>query len=80
MMNRLTPEERRRVRQVQQQATQQMLTQAPPRIAANTAGQRWRRLMKAVAIAALIGGGWLASQTLEFHAPDSFVEALLPRM
>jgi hypothetical protein len=80
MMNRLTPEERRRVRQVQQQATQQMLTQAPPRSADNTAGQRWRRLMKAVAIAALIGGGWLASQTLEFHTPDSLVEALLPRM
>lgn len=79
-MNRLTPEERRRVRQVQQQAGQRMLAEAPARTVANTAGQRWRRLMKAVAIAALIGGGFLATQTLEFHAPDSLVEALLPRM
>jgi hypothetical protein len=36
--------------------------------------------MKAMVIAALIGGGFLVSQTLEFHAPDSVVEALLPRM
>jgi hypothetical protein len=79
-MNRLTPEERRRVRQVQQQASQQMLTEAPAPTVAATSGRQWRRLMKAMVIAALIGGGFLASQTLEFHAPDSVVEALLPRM
>ena len=79
-MNRLTPEERRRVRQVQQQASQRMLAEAPAGTVARTAGQQWRRLMKAAAIAALIGGGFLVSQTLEFHAPDSLVEALLPRM
>lgn len=79
-MNRLTPEERRRVRQVQQQAGERMLVEAPGRAVARTAGQRWRPLMKAVAIAALIGGGFLASQTLEFHTPDSLIEALLPRL
>jgi hypothetical protein len=79
-MNRLTPEERRRVRQVQQQAGQRMLAEAPAPVVSGTAGQRWRRLMKAVAIAALIGGGFLASQAVEFHAPVSLVEALLPRM
>lgn len=79
-MNRLTPEERRRVRQVQQQATHQMLAEAASRPVPSTNGPHRRRLVKAVAIAALIGGGFLISQTLEFHTPDSLVEALLPRM
>jgi hypothetical protein len=31
-------------------------------------------------IAALLGGGLLASPTLEFHPPDSLMGALLPRL
>jgi len=53
---------------------------APPRvITTETHRGRWW-LMKAVAIAALLGGGLLASQALEFKAPASLVEALLPRL
>jgi hypothetical protein len=40
---------------------------------------RWR-LLKALAIAALVGGGLLASQALDFKPPASLVEALLPRL
>jgi hypothetical protein len=79
-MNRLTPEERRRVRLAQQQAGKRMMN-APAPIVAGTGERRWPRWMKAMAIAALIGGGgFLASQTVEFHPPASLVEALLPRM
>ena len=80
-MNRLTPEERRRVRVAQQRAGERMLTSVSPPVqtVAAPAGWRWRRWMKAMAIAALIGGGLLAAQTLEFHPPASLVEALLPR-
>ena len=41
-------------------------------------GRWW--LIKAVAIAALVGGGLLATQALEFKAPASLIEALLPRL
>ncbi|MGH7313242.1 MAG: hypothetical protein ACREJV_08720 [Candidatus Rokuibacteriota bacterium] len=53
---------------------------AQPRVMTTDAprGRWW--LIKAVAIAALLGGGLLASQALEFRAPASLVEALLPRM
>jgi hypothetical protein len=80
-MNRLTPEERRRVRLAQQRADERLLTSAtPPEQTAATGDRRWRRWMKAMAIAALIGGGGLlASQTLEFHPPTSLMEALLPQ-
>ncbi|HSF05812.1 MAG TPA: hypothetical protein VLG10_08485 [Methylomirabilota bacterium] len=80
-MNRLTPEERRRVRIAQQRAQQSMLEQleAPPPVLVTDAPRGRRRLIKAVAIAALLGGGLLASQALEFKPPTSLVEALLPR-
>ena len=57
-----------------------MLAEVPAQPVASTPGQQWSRLMKAVAIAALIVGGFLASRAVEFHAPVSLVEALLPRM
>ena len=81
-MNRLTPEERRRVRIAQQRAQEGLLAQlnAPPRVITTEVprGRWW--LIKVVAIAALLGGGLLASQALEFKAPASLVEALLPRL
>jgi len=81
-VNRLTTEERRRVRIAQQRAQQSMLAQlnTQPRVLMTDAhrGRWW--LIKAVAIAALLGGGLLASQALEFKAPASLVEALLPRL
>jgi hypothetical protein len=82
-VNRLTPEERRRVRVTQQRAQQSLLAQldAQPRVLStdDTHRARWR-LLKAAAIAALLGAGLLASQALEFKAPASLVEALLPRL
>jgi hypothetical protein len=81
-VNRLTQEERRRVRIAQQRAQDVMLAQlnAPPRvIMPDQQRGRWR-LLKAVAIAALLGGGLLATQALDFKPPASLVEALLPRM
>jgi hypothetical protein len=41
---------------------------------------RLARVIKAAMIAALLGGGWFASHTTEFHVPASIVEALLPRL
>jgi hypothetical protein len=80
-VNRLTPEERRRVRIAQQRAQQSMLEQlaAAPSVPTMEAPRGRGRLIKAVAIAALLGCGLLASQALEFKPPTSLVEALLPR-
>lgn len=82
-MNRLTPEERRRVRVAQQRAQEGMLAQlnAPPRVIMpeeESRGHWW--LIKALAIAALLVGALLAMQALEFRAPASLLEALLPRL
>lgn len=81
-MNRLTQEERRRVRTAQQRAQDVMLARlnAPPRVVVpeEHRGRWW--LVKALAIAALLGGGLLASQALDFKPPASLVEALLPRL
>lgn len=81
-VTRLTPEERRRVRIAQQRAQQSLLEQlnaAPPVLTTDEhRGRSW--LIKVVAIAALLGGALLASQALEFKAPASLVEALLPRL
>jgi len=38
-----------------------------------------RQAAKTATIVALLGGGWLAYQAVEFHAPASVVKALLPR-
>jgi hypothetical protein len=83
-MNRLTPEERRRVYLARQRARDTMLSRlqvetvealAPP---PDERGLAW--LAKAAMIAALLGSGLLAVQILEFHPPDSLVGALLPRL
>lgn len=83
-MNRLTPEERRRLYLAHQRARNTMLA----RLQAGTVealvrrpderGLRW--IAKAAMIAALLGVGLLAAQTLDFHPPDSLVGSLLPRV
>jgi hypothetical protein len=84
-MNRLTPEERRRVYLAHRRTCDRML--ARPRAGTVEAfaatrpderGLRW--IAKAAMIAALLGGGLLAAQTLEFHPPDWLVAALVPRV
>jgi hypothetical protein len=66
-MNRLTPQERRRVYLARQRARQRMLVRlnALPTAAVDAgADERGRRrLLKAVAIAAMLGGSFLVSQT-----------------
>jgi hypothetical protein len=84
-LNRLTAEERRRIRLAQQRAREATLLRletastldvaAPP---PDHAGL-WR-LAKAAMIATLLGGGFVALQALEFNPPASLVEALLPRL
>jgi hypothetical protein len=81
-VNRLTPDERRRVRIAQQRAQQNLLDQlnaAPPVLTTDEPRGRWW-LFKVAAIAALLGSTLLAAQALEFKAPASLVEALLPRL
>lgn len=83
-MNQLTLEERRRVYLAQQRARETMLTRLhsetvealAPR--SDQGGLRW--IAMAAMIAALLGGGLLASPTLEFHPLDSLMGALLPRL
>jgi len=83
-MNRLTLEERRRVYLAQQRASETMLARLhsetvealAPR--SDQGGLRW--IAVAAMIAALLGGGLLASPTLEFHPLDSLMGALLPRL
>ena len=83
-MNQLTLEERRRVYLAQQRARETMLAQLhsatvealAPR--SDQGGLRW--IAVAAMIAALLGGGLLASPTLEFHPLDSLMGALLPRL
>jgi hypothetical protein len=83
-MNRLTLEERRRVYLAQQRARETMLARLhsetvealAPR--SDQGGLRW--IAVAAMIAALLGGGLLASPTLEFHPLDSLMGALLPRL
>jgi hypothetical protein len=81
-MNRLTPQERRRVCLAQRRAREVMLARlnAPATSAAGAdeRGHRW--LIASAMFAALLGGSVLASQTLEFHLPTGLVEALLPRL
>jgi len=83
-MNRLTPEERRRVNRVRQRARDTMLSRlqvetVEARVPSpDERGLAW--IAKAAMIAALLGGGLLAAQILEFHPPDSLVGTLLPRV
>ncbi len=83
-MGHLTREERRRVFLVQEKARRTMLTslasaQTTPRDP--RAPRRWQPwLLRAAIIATLLTGGWFAYHAVEFHAPASIVEALLPRL
>lgn len=84
-MNRLTPEERRRVRLAQEKASQQMLARLSEPIADDNNGRSaerlgLKRLLKTTVIVVLLGGGLLAYEMLDFHVPASLVEALLPRL
>jgi len=83
-MNRLTREERVRVRLAQERARQEMLARLDAPITGVEHGPRERpalkRLIKTAMIVVLLGGGVVAYQALDFHVPASLVEALLPRM
>jgi hypothetical protein len=82
-MGRLTLEERRRVFLIQQQArceTLALMSTLPTAAAPSAPPRYWlSHLVKTAMIVALLGGGWLAYHTVEFHSPASVVEALLPR-
>jgi hypothetical protein len=81
-MNRLTSEERRRVSLVRQRARDTMLSrlEAVEAFASRPDERGLAWIAKAAMIAALLLGGFLAAQTLDFHPPDSLVGALLPRV
>lgn len=83
-MSRLTSEERRRVYLAQERARAATLARlnAPRTFAVDSGPDEPRRrlLFGAVLMAALLVGGVLASQTLEFHPPASWVEVLVPRL
>jgi hypothetical protein len=84
-MNRLTPEERRRIWLAQQRARATALARLEVAPTIGMSGPPadhavLRRLAKAAMIAALLAAGLLASQALEFNPPATLVEALLPRL
>jgi hypothetical protein len=83
-MNRLTPEERRRVSVAQQRARATMLARlnAPLAVASGSGvDERGRQLLfTAMVVGAMLAGIVLASQAVEFHLPASLIEALLPRL
>ena len=82
-MVRLTPEERRRVYLAQQQASRELLARiSAPMVATEPRASRYRlsQVVKTAMLVALLGGGWFAYHTVEFHVPASIVEALLPRL
>ncbi len=84
-MNRLSPEERRRVFLVQQRARERMLARlsAPTVSTVDQGGDQGghrRLLLTAVVMGAMLVGSVLASQALEFHPPASLIEAILPRL
>jgi|GEM_PF-1976430 len=80
----LTAEERRRMFEAQQKAREDMLARlsAPiPEMAQDAAPRPGvRRLIKTAMTLLLLGGGALAYQALDFHVPNSLMEALLPRL
>jgi len=65
-MGRLTREERRRVFLAQEKARRAMQR-----------SMAW--FFRAAMIATLLAAGWSAYRAVEFHAPESIVETLLPR-
>jgi hypothetical protein len=55
---------------------------APLAVASSSgADERGRQLLfSAMVVGAMLAGGVLASQAVEFHPPASLIEALLPRL
>jgi hypothetical protein len=82
-MNRLTLEERRRVYLAQQRARATMLARLQAETVEALPPPSGRRRLRGIArlaiIGALLGGGLLAAQALEFHSPDLVAGVLLPR-
>jgi hypothetical protein len=82
-MGRLTREERRRVFLAQEKARRAMLRSMARPESTPRAPRTQRRvllwLVKTAMIATLLAAGWSAYRAVEFHAPESIVETLLPR-
>ena len=82
-MGRLTREERLRVFLAQEKARRAMLGSTPRPDSTPRAPHGQRRvlvwLVKTAMIATLLAAGWSAYRAVEFHAPGSIVETLLPR-
>jgi hypothetical protein len=81
-MSRLTPEERRRVFQAQQRAQEAMMKRVAAAAPAAPVEPRrgLRRVLKTVAIVALLGSAVAVAQAIDFHPPSSLVEVFLPRL
>jgi hypothetical protein len=82
-MDRLTPEERRRVSLARQEANRRTLARMSAPIASTpppAPRHRLHRIVETAMTVALLGGGWFAYRAVEFHVPTSIVEALLPRL
>jgi hypothetical protein len=82
-MGRLTDKERRRVFQAQEHARRTMLehlaSEPIPSEEPRVPRAGLRRLLATAVIVGLLGGGWLLYRVVEFHPPESIIEALLPR-
>ena len=82
MMGQLTLEERRRIFIARQRKCDDIMTRrSAPTAAPETQcpGLRLNRIVKTVAIAALLSVGWFAYHAVELHIPASIAEAL-PRL
>ena len=82
MMGQLTLEERRRIFIARQRTCDDIITRrSAPTAAPGTQrpGLRLNRIVKTVAIAALLSVGWFACHSVELHVPASIAEAL-PRL
>jgi hypothetical protein len=85
MMNGLPLAERRQIHLVRQQARQAMLDRlvessppAPPARPFHARHRHW--IVRALAVAALVGAGVAVAQAVSFEPPSSLLEALLPRL
>jgi hypothetical protein len=82
MMGQLTLEERRRIFITRQRTCDDIMTRrSAPTAAPETQGPslRLNRVVKTVAIVALLSVGWFAYHAVELHIPASIAEAL-PRL
>jgi hypothetical protein len=80
-MNRLTREERHRLHARRQRAGRAIVPERPsvvtPSVPAPGARRRAARIVIAIT---LLGGAFVAFHAVEFHAPGSLIEMLLPRI